>query len=400
MSCLVSLRNVRLCIDGQLHPQAQLDIDTGTGKIVESGDCRNHNTIDLDNAIVAPGFLELQTNGLRGFHFTHFTDAETYTENLKRVAEYLPRTGVTGFYPTVPTVASQEFKKVLPCLAPHHLPNAAAILGAHAEGPYLQPLKNGAHNASLFQSPTVPAEDIYGQEGLAATKVVTLAPENEGSLDLVKTLTQQGIMVSLGHSNATYNEGLAAVEAGAKCLTHTLNAMAPLHHRDPGLAGLVAIPSSNSPYFSIIADGNHLHPSVAAMLFKSNPRKCILITDSIELAGLPDGTYPGHAQISFNQTKIGSRVVIEGTETLIGGCASLSECVQNLIKWTECGIAEGVRCVTENVANLMAVQDRGILEPGRRADFVVLDDEANVLQTWVGGTKVWDSQHSGNNDIH
>ncbi|KAF7195517.1 N-acetylglucosamine-6-phosphate deacetylase [Pseudocercospora fuligena] len=269
----LSLRNVRLCIDGQLHPQAQVDIDTGTGKIVESGDHPNHNTIDLDNAIIAP------------------------------------------------------------------------------EGPYLQPLKKGAHNASFFQSPTVPAEDIYGDEGLAATKVVTLAPENEGSLDLIKNLSQKGIMVSLGHSNATYNQGLAAVEAGA---------------------------------------------NVATMLFKSNSKKCILITDSIELAGLPDGTYPGHSQIPFNQTKIGSKVVIEGTETLIGGCASLSECVQNLVRWSGCSIAEAVRCVTENVAKLMALEDRGILEPGRRADFVVLDDEANVLQTWIGGVKVWDIQHGGN----
>ncbi|KXT10424.1 hypothetical protein AC579_7880 [Pseudocercospora musae] len=149
MSSLVSLRNVRLCIDGQLHPPAQLDIDTGTGKIVESGDRSRHNTIDLGNAIIAPGFLELQTNGLRGFHFTHFTDQETYMENLKRVAEYLPR-------------LSHPF---LPWLA---------------------------------MSRTV---------------------------------------------------------------------------------------------------------CVATMLFKSNPEKCILITDSIELAGLPDDTYPGHAQVSFNQTK-------------------------------------------------------------------------------------------------
>ncbi|EME88312.1 carbohydrate esterase family 9 protein [Pseudocercospora fijiensis CIRAD86] len=397
MPSVVCFRNARLCVDGQLHPQAQFDVDTSTGKIIERSQHPDHITIDLKNAIVAPGFLELQTNGSRGFHFTHFTDAETYTENLTRVAEYLPRTGVTAFYPTVPTVASQDFKKILPCLAPHDLARAAAVLGAHAEGPYLQPLKKGAHNASLFQLPTVPPEHIYGQEGLAATKVVTLAPENEGSLDLIKNLTQNGIMVSLGHSNATYHQGLAAVEAGAKCLTHTLNAMAPLHHRDPGLTGLVATPSTNSPFFSIIADGNHLHPSVATVLFRSNAKKCVLITDSIELAGLPDGTYPGHAQIPFNQTKLGSKVGIEGTETLVGGCASLSECVQNLVKWSECGIAEAVRCVTENVANLMALTDRGMLEPGRRADFVVLDDEANVLQTWIGGVKVWDLQHSANN---
>lgn len=125
------------------------------------------------------------------------------------------------------------------------------------------------------------------------------------------------------------------------------------------------------------------------MLFRANPSKCIVITDSIELAGLPDGTYPGHAQIPFNQTKKGSRVVIEGTETLIGGCAGLGECVKNLITWSGCSVAEAVRCATENIAELMGDGVRGKLEGGRRADFIVLSDEGEVLQTWISGKKVW-----------
>ena len=168
--------------------------------------------------------------------------------------------------------------------------------------------------------------------------------------------------------------------------------MAPLHHRDPGLAGLITSPPTtipSNPYFSLIPDGNHLHPSVASMLFRANPAKCILITDSIEMAGLPDGTYPGHAQIPFRQTKKGSRVVIEGTETLIGGCASLAECVGNLVGWSGCGIAEGVRCVTENVVGLMGDEARGVLEVGRRADFAVLGDGGKVRGTWMKGRKVW-----------
>ena len=236
--------------------------------------------------------------------------------------------------------------------------------------------------------------EVYGDvaNSDSTLKLVTIAPELEDSTKLVSDLAAKNIRVSLGHSSASYASGLTAVEAGASCLTHTLNAMAPLHHRDPGLAGLVAAaPSttSNSPYFSIIPDGNHLHPSVVTMLFRSGPSKCILITDSIELAGLPDGTYPGHSQIPFSQTKNGSRVVIEGTETLIGGCAGLSECVRNLMEWSGCGVAEAVKCVTENVAEFMGEGTRGKLEVGRRADFVVLDDDGGVLQTWVGGRKVW-----------
>lgn len=238
---------------------------------------------------------------------------------------------------------------------------------------------------------------MYGTtaESNRILKLVTLAPELEHSTKLIDNLTTRNIRVSLGHSAASHSHGIAALSAGATCLTHTLNAMAPLHHRDPGLAGLVTNSPMNpiqGPYFSIIPDGNHLHPSVATMLFRANPSKCIIITDSIELAGLEDGTYPGHAQIPFNQTKKGTKVVIEGTETLIGGCAGLGECVKNVMTWSGCGVAEAVRCASENVADLMGDEDRGKLEIGRRADFVVLDDEGQVSQTWILGKKVWESK--------
>ncbi|KAK5175389.1 uncharacterized protein LTR77_000528 [Saxophila tyrrhenica] len=391
--------NCRLCIGGVLTASKSAFI-VSDGKLDEvlypdeGVIVGGPNIINLNNAVVAPGFLELQTNGARGFHFTHFEDKEGYAAEIEKVSTYLPRTGVTGFYATIPTIASEEFKRVLPALAPRDIDNGASLLGAHAEGPYLHPSKKGAHNSSLFHQPSTSPLDVYGDIATdnSTLKLVTVAPELEHASALICDLVSRNIRVSLGHSNASYADGLTALEAGATCLTHTLNAMAPLHHRDPGLAGLVtAAPSTTlaSPWFSIIPDGNHLHPSVATMLFRSNPEKCVFITDSIELAGLEDGTYPGHSQIPFNQTKKGSRVVIEGTETLIGGCASLSECVQNMMKWSGCRIAEAVQCVTENVVELMGDEERGKLEAGRRADFVVLDEDGNVAETWVGGMRVW-----------
>ena len=220
-----------------------------------------------------------------------------------------------------------------------------------------------------------------------------MAPELPSSTPLISALAAQDIRVSLGHSNATYDQGVAALNAGATALTHTLNAMTPFHHREPGLAGLVTLPPSGdtkAPYYSLIADGHHLHPSVVSMLFRANPSKAILISDSVELYGLPDGVHPGHTQIPHPQRKQGTRATIEGTDTLVGGCTSLQESVQNLMKWTGCGVAEAVRCVTENVADLMGVADRGKLEAGRRADFVVLEEDGQLRETWVGGVKVWE----------
>ncbi|QIW96809.1 hypothetical protein AMS68_002327 [Peltaster fructicola] len=369
--------NCRLCRGGELIEGDQLVVSDDTGDILYRTGYIGGDAVDLEDGIIAPGFLELQTNGMRGFHFTHLEDSKSYAAKLQDIAEYLPSQGI------------------LPELKPRTYEDAASLLGAHAEGPYLHPAKKGAHNDKHFFTPATPPVEVYGQSAATSDvlKLVTLAPELDGSDSLIRSLTSRGIKVALGHSTASYDQGLTALTAGASGLTHTLNAMAPLHHREPGLAGLVGAAPSNatqSPYYSIISDGNHLHPSVATMLFRANPSKCIVITDSIELAGLEDGTYPGHAQIPHRQTKCASRVTIEGTDTLIGGCASLQECVQNLMKWSGCNVAQAVRCVTENVSDFMGDNTRGKLESGRRADFVVLDDEANVLQTWIAGKKVWE----------
>lgn len=200
----------------------------------------------------------------------------------------------------------------------------------------------------------------------------------------------------MGHSTATYKEGLLGLNAGATCLTHTLNAMPPYGSRAPGLAGLISLQPTHKPappYYTIIADGQHLHPATVSLLHRTNPRRSILITDSIELASLPDGTYPGHSQIPHQQTKAGNRATIAGTETLIGGCIPLQQSVRNLMEWSGCGIAEAVCSVTENVATLMGIDGqggRGVLREGRRADLTVLDQSGEVLQTWVAGAKVWD----------
>jgi N-acetylglucosamine-6-phosphate deacetylase len=179
-------------------------------------------------------------------------------------------------------------------------------------------------------------------------------------------------------------------------LTHTLNAMPGLASRAPGLAGLISLPKQHDPappYYTIIADGQHLHPSTVSFLHRANLKRAITITDSIELASLPDGTYPGHSQIPHQQTKLGDRATIAGTDTLIGGCIPLQQSVRNVMEWSGCGIAEAVGSVTENVANFMGIDgERGVLREGRRADLTVLSESGEVLQTWVAGVKVWDRE--------
>ena len=235
-------------------------------------------------------------------------------------------------------------------------------------------------------------QKVYGAANVKSSiKMITLAPELVGSTDAIESLTQEhGVTVSLGHSAADFETGLQALKSGAKSLTHVFNAMAPFGHRLPGLAGLIG--NFPGPYYSIIPDGIHIHPTVVSMAFRANPEKCILITDSIEMAGMPDGLYPGHAQIPHMQRKVGNRVTIDGTDTLIGSCIGLDECVRNLRLFSGCSLAEAVRCVTENVASLMGLQDRGVIAKGRRADLAVLDQNGYVQGLWSRGRKVFNAR--------
>jgi len=388
MASATQFINCRQCINGALV-SCPLTIDS-SGLIIPSSPIPgNTQTIDLKNAIIAPGFIELQINGALGFHFAQYGESATYQAGVQMLAQYLPKTGVTGFYPTIPTVSSAVFKAVLPFLKPQSLPGSASVLGAHVEGPFLSPSKKGAHDPANMHIPASSSlEMIYGEGNLRdSVKVLTLAPELPGALSHIKRLTKEyDVRVSMGHSAADYEQGRKGVEAGANLITHTFNAMNPLHHREPGLAGLISDPSP--PYFSLIADAIHLHPRIVGIAYRSSPSHCILITDSIELSGLPDGIHPGHAQIPFNQLKEGNKVTIEKTNTLIGTCIGLDECVRNLMAWAEIPLEEAVMCVTENVANAMGLEVRGKLEVGRRGDFVVLGSDGVVKETWILGKKI------------
>ncbi|KAF1851797.1 carbohydrate esterase family 9 protein [Cucurbitaria berberidis CBS 394.84] len=390
--------NCRYVLNGELV-EDHLVISDETGLILKREGYIGGEAVDLDDNIIAPGFLELHTNGANGFHFTHFDDEKSYSSKIDDIAGYYASQGVTGFWATIPTVKGEDFQKILPSLKPRSIYKSASLLGAHVEGPYLHPSKKGAHTSSLFQACTTSPNSIYGTSNLEdCVKLVTLAPELPHSAELIKTLTSQGIKVSMGHSTASYEEGLLGMRAGATGLTHTLNAMPALASRAPGLAGLISLPRTHNPtppYYSIIADGEHLHPSTVSILHRSNARRSILITDSIELASLPDGTHPGHSQIPFEQVKSGTRVTIAGTDTLIGGCIPLQQSVRNLMKWSGCGIAEAVGTVTENVAAFMGINEkggRGVLKEGRKADLTVLSEQGEVLQTWINGSKVWDKE--------
>lgn len=264
-------------------------------------------------------------------------------------------------------------------------------------------------------------EDCYGEDnlspylqGVSPVKMITAAPEQGQMVKLIPELRERGIIYSIGHSEATYEEASAAVAQGATMITHLFNAMRPLHHRNPGIFGVLGIAESlPRPYFGIIADGIHLHPTTIKIAFNAHPDGFILVTDAMHLVGLPDGAYPWtNGDQVCNIVKMGSELLLEGSNTIAGryvetrgtyaitdrrSSITLLECVNNFLQWTGTTIPQALKAVTATPAAMLGMQGvKGTLDADSDADLVVFSEETSstgstqlVLdEVWKFGTRV------------
>ncbi|TFB07544.1 N-acetylglucosamine-6-phosphate deacetylase [Trichoderma ghanense] len=376
-------------------------------------------TIDLGGRIVSPGFIDVQLNGAFGFNFsTLLDDMSQYGKKVKEVQKLLVQTGVTSYNPTITSQRPELYQKALPFLGPSgHLQEAedgAESLGAHCEGPFLSPTKNGVHNVDvLIEAQTYEdLEACYGKHNLTPRaegeripiKYITAAPERGQMMKLIPELTARGIVYSVGHSEATYEQASEAVGQGATMITHLFNAMRPLHHRNPGIFGVLGIAESlPRPYFGIIADGIHLHPTTIKIAFNSHPDGFILVTDAMHLVGLPDGAYPWtNGDTTCNIVKVGSKLLLENSDTIAGSAVTLLECVNNFLQWTGTGIPHALKAVTATPAAMLGLQGvKGSLDAGADADLVILSEKQTPGQpstlvldeVWKFGTRVHRAVH-------
>lgn len=336
---ITKFTNCRL-LKGDKLVEEDLWVSSVTGKIVRSQaafyDDLNlpDQTINLGGRILSPGFIECQLNGAFGFNFSTLLDSTSYSKKVKEVNKRLVQTGVTSYLPTITSQTSELYRSALPSLAPSgHVQIAedgAESLGAHVEGPFLNPTKNGIHNADvLIQANTfTDLEDCYGSSNInpadketpPAIKMITAAPELGNMTALIPDLTARGIVFAIGHSEATYEEASTAVGAGATMITHLFNAMRPLHHRGPGIFGVLGIKESlPRPYFGIIADGEHLHPTTVKIAFNAHPDGFILVTDAMHMVGLPDGAYQWtNGDCTNHIVKSGPKLFLEGSHKIAG----------------------------------------------------------------------------------
>lgn len=257
----------------------------------------------------------------------------------------------------------------------------ANLVGIHLEGPFIAANKKGMIQPGCICGPSMEVLDKILDITAGKLAMMTIAPELEGGLEIIRRLADSKIVASFAHSEADYEQTLAGIAAGISHVTHLFNAMSGVHHRSPG--PLVAIFENENVTTQLIADGVHLHPSILKFVFKIlGPERIVLITDGMQAMGLPDGQYV------YNGVEYESR---EGAArykdgTLIGTALGLSELVKRFISFTGCGLDVAVRMVTENPAKVLGLADRkGSIAVGKDADLVLLDDDLSVQTTIVGG---------------
>lgn len=399
---MVRLRGGNLVLADRVVRGGALGVDDG--RLVEVGADAGASPHDVDctGCWVVPGFIDTHIHGSHGIDVLDGGDA------VAQVAALLPHYGVTGFLPTAVAcppdalgafLAAVDICRAAPAVA------SARVLGAHLESNFINPHYQGAQPARCLRLPPAAGDppradgaftggailaaiDAHG----AAVRIVTLAPELPGGLDLVRRLAAAGHRVSLGHSAATYEQGVEAIAAGARHATHLFNRMPPFSHRAPGLAGAV-LEAGPEVTCEVIGDGHHVHAAMVRLAVKAKgPAGIVAITDATAGAGLAVGATARLGEHTIH-VRAGWAELPDGT--LAGSVATMDGVFRWLARDVGLGVMAAAQLTSTSPADALGRPDLGRLAVGGIADLVVLDEALRVRQTWVGGVAVWNSGAPG-----
>lgn len=330
------------------------------------------------------GFIDLHVHGVNGQDVMDATP-----EALRVISKALAAEGTTGFLATTMTAKTQEIANTLLAVRDFmdakHTVQGASILGVHLEGPFISPKKAGAQCAAQVLVPDILMFERWQQTTAKVIKLVTLAPELPNSVGFIRYLKEQGVIVALGHTDATYAETVAAIVEGLSYATHIFNAMRGIHQREPG-AALAAL-LSDQVLTELIVDGVHLHPAMVQFILKLKTKeKMILVTDAMRAKCLGDGMYDLGGQDVV--VKEGVATLSDGT--LAGSALKMSVAIQNMLRFTPCSLWDVLQMTSANPAKALGIfHKKGSIAVGKDADVVVLDEKLNVVMTLCGGVVVY-----------
>lgn len=362
---------------------------TGIGSVDQIPQNNNSiQTITLSpDYTVVPGMIDVHIHGAAGADMMDATP-----EALDTITTALPREGTTSFLATTITQEKTAIDDALEnnryYMNGKNTAGRAEILGVHLEGPFINPDKAGAQPPGHIIHPDIVRFQKWQEKSGNAIKLVTLAPEREGGLELVRHLKETGVVASIGHSDATYTQVAEAIEDGITHVTHLFNGMRGLHHREPGVAGAALL--RDELFTELIADGIHSRPELAGLVYRQKgAERIILITDAMRAKCMRNGTYDlGGQQVTVKE---GKAVLKNGS--LAGSILRMNDALKNFMKSTDCTLKEVVKMGSENPAKQLGVYHRkGSIADGKDADFVILDSNSETKMTFCRGIKAYEQR--------
>jgi N-acetylglucosamine-6-phosphate deacetylase len=347
------------------------------GLVAEAAVPAEARRVDLPGGLLAPGFVDAQVNGGGGV----LLNDDPSADGMAAIAVAHRRHGTTALLPTLITDGPQATRAAIDA-AIEAVGRRPGVAGLHLEGPHLAPARKGAHLADLMRPLSEADVDLYvaARERIGVL-MVTVAVE-QAPPPLIRRLADAGVVVSLGHTDASYEATMEAIAAGARGITHLFNAMSPLGHRGPGVVG--AALDAGSVWCGIIADGHHVHPAAlaAAIRAKREPGRCFVVTDAMSTVGVAGESFTLGGR---TVTRAGGRLTLPDG-TLAGSDIDMAASLRVVVRDLGLGLPEALRMVSTYPAAFLGMSDRaGRIAAGRPADLVHLDDDLMVTRTWIAG---------------
>lgn len=357
----------------------RITVEDGVITAIASGEGNANHA--FPEAMLVPAYVNIHVHGSAGHDVMEGTP-----EALQIVGASLASHGVGAYYPTTVTSSSDETLRALDMIATiierGPQPESAVPLGIHLEGPFLSEAKRGVHPAKLLVPPSVKLFDRFWQAARGHIRLMTIAPELPNALELIEHAGKVGVVLSLGHSNATLPEAAAGFSAGARSATHTFNAMRPLDHRDPGIAAYVL--DNNALFAELICDGIHVDPAMVRLFYKGKGSEtAILVTDGMSATGMPEGRYLlGELEVEVSNGKCTSA---GSPGVLAGSVLTMDKAVRNFSEFTGASLAVSAQMASRNPSTLMGLEGWGTLDVDREANMVALSPGGKILQSFRGG---------------